>query len=152
MKYIGIDYGEKNVGIAVSDDEGKLAFAKTVLKNDKNLLENVAKICRDEKIFAIVLGESLDFDGKPNPIMKDILIFKKKLVKTFLQSKNAHPNISREEKCFRGKIYLEPEFLTSAEAEHLQDKTNKLDASAAALILKSYLDKQNWNQKKNETI
>lgn len=126
MKYLGIDYGEKNVGIAVSDDGGKLAFAKTVLKNDKNLIENIAQICRDEKIETIVLGESLDFKGQPNLIMKGILIFKEKLVKgTGL------------------KIYLEPEFLTSAEAERLQGKTNKLDASAAALILKSYLDKRN---------
>ena len=131
MKYLGIDYGEKNVGIAVSDDGGNLAFAKTVLRNDKNLPENVLRICEEEKIEAIVLGESLDFAGKPNPIMKDILNFKGKLVGAFSHSENA-PKIP---------IYLEPEFLTSAEAERLQGKTNKLDASAAALILKSYLDK-----------
>ena len=126
MKYLGIDYGGKNVGIAVSDDGGKLAFAKAVLKNDKNLIENVAKICGEEKIDAIVLGESLDFNGQPNLIMKNILIFKDNL-----------------KKMSGLKIYLEPEFLTSAEAERIQGKTDKLDASAAALILKSYLDKLN---------
>ena len=139
MKYLGIDYGAKNVGIAVSDDGGNLAFAKTVLKNDKNLLENVLKICEEEKIEAIVMGESLDFNGKPNPIMKDILSFRKKLA-----------DVSEL------KIHLEPEFLTSAEAEQIQGKhlrhirkkdrqgaqikLRKNDASAAALILKSYLD------------
>ncbi|MFH1402194.1 MAG: Holliday junction resolvase RuvX [Patescibacteria group bacterium] len=140
MKYLGIDYGEKNVGIAVSDDGGNLAFAKIVLPNDKNLLENVVKICNDDKVDAVVLGESLNFAGKPNPIMKDILAFKNKL-----------------EKLLELKIYLEPEFLTSAEAGRIQGKTlrnirkkdrikskikpQKNDASAAALILKTYLSR-----------
>ena len=124
MKYLGIDYGEKNVGVAVSDDGGNLAFAKIVLKNDKYLLENVLKICGEEKIDEVVLGESFDFSGQPNLIMKDILSFKKDL----------------EDK--KIKINLEPEFLTSVEAERIQGKNDKLDASAAAFILKSYLDKQ----------
>ena len=34
MKYLGIDYGEKRVGIAISDEEGKVAFPKIVLKNN----------------------------------------------------------------------------------------------------------------------
>jgi len=130
MKYLGIDYGEKNVGIAVSDDSGKLAFAKTVLKNDKYLLENILKICNEEKIEAVVLGESFDFSGQPNLIMKDILIFKNKL-----------------EKISGLQVYLEPEFLTSAEAERIQGKNDKIDASAAALILKSYLEKQAGQEK-----
>lgn len=50
MKYLGIDYGEKNVGIAVSDDGGNLAFAKTVLHNGKQLLESILKICLEEKL------------------------------------------------------------------------------------------------------
>jgi putative Holliday junction resolvase len=124
MKYLGIDYGEKNVGIAVSDDSGKLAFAKTVLKNDKHLLKNILKICDEEKVGAIVMGDSFDFSGQPNNIMKGVLKFKKDLEKNDLI------------------VYLEPEFLTSAEAERIQGKNDKIDASAAALILKSYLDKK----------
>ncbi|MEA2112962.1 MAG: Holliday junction resolvase RuvX [Patescibacteria group bacterium] len=123
MKYLGIDYGEKNVGIATSDDGGELAFAKVVLNNDNQLLENVLKICEEEKIKVVVIGDSFDFSGQPNNIMKDVLNFKKVLEKNNLT------------------VHLEPEFLTSAEAERIQGKNDKLDASAAALILKSYLDK-----------
>ncbi len=124
MKYLGIDYGEKNVGVAVSDDGGNLAFAKVVLKNDKNLLGNILKIYDKEKINEVVLGESFDFSGQPNLIMKDILSFKKKLENNEI------------------KVNLEPEFLTSAEAERIQGKNDKIDSSAAALILKSYLEKK----------
>ena len=127
MKYLGIDYGEKNVGIAVSDDNGKLAFAKMVLKNDKQLLENILVFCKQEKIEAVVLGDSFDFSGQPNFVRKNILNLKKVLEEDNL------------------RVFLEPEFLTSAEAERVQGKNDKIDASAAALILKSYLDKQQKN-------
>ena len=40
-------------------------------------------------------------------------------------------------------VHLHPEFLTSAEAERLQGKNHMHDASAAALILKSYLETKN---------
>ncbi len=125
MKYLGIDFGSKRVGIAMSDDDGKMAFPKTVLANDKNLIESIKKICIEEKIGAIVLGESKDFDMKDNMIMEEIRKFKTEIEsETFLE------------------VIFEPEFLTSAEAERLQGKTKLLDASAAALILKSYLDKR----------
>jgi putative holliday junction resolvase len=124
MKYLGIDYGTKNVGIATSDDSGSLAFAKIVLQNSKQLLDDILKICEEEKIRVIIMGDSSDFSGQPNKIMKDILNFKKDLERNDL------------------KVYLEPEFLTSAEAERIQGKSDKIDASAAALILKSYLDKK----------
>lgn len=124
MKYLGIDYGEKRVGLAVSDEEGKVAFPLDVLSNDKRLLDRVKKICADEKIESIVIGESKDFGGKDNMIMKDAKIFYKALKKSV-----------------KLPTHWEIEFYTSKEAERLQGKHGMLDASAAAIILKSYLDK-----------
>ncbi len=124
MKYLGIDYGEKNIGIAVSDDGGNLAFAKTILNNDNQLLENILKICEKDNINEIVIGESKNLNGEENPIQKKVLEFKK--------------NLSENVKI---PIHLEPEFLTSMEARRLQENVKKIDASAAALILKSYIDK-----------
>jgi len=46
------------------------------------------------------------------------------------------------EKHFNITVHMEPEFLTSAQAEVIQGKNYKIDASAAAIILQSYLDKQ----------
>ncbi len=124
MKYLGIDFGSKRVGIAVSDDGGKLAFPHSVTQNDGKLLEKIKEIIEKEKTEQIVIGESKDFKGEPNKIMAQIEEFKKIL----------------EEKT-KLRISLEPEFLTSAEAEHIQGKTEMHDASAAAIILQSFLDK-----------
>ena len=57
MKFLGIDYGSKKVGIAVSDDSANLAFPKCVIGNDVELLEHIARIVSEENIGAIVLGE-----------------------------------------------------------------------------------------------
>ena len=125
MKYLGIDYGIKRVGLATSDPDGKVAFPLDVLSNDKRLILRIKQACASEKIESVVIGESKDFGGKNNSIMKDA----KEFVKTLKKSLDL-------------PIHWEPEFLTSAEAERLQGKHGMLDASAAAIILKSYLDKK----------
>ena len=40
-------------------------------------------------------------------------------------------------------VSLEPEFMTSQQASRLQGENDKLDASSAAIILQSYLDRRN---------
>jgi putative Holliday junction resolvase len=124
MRYLGIDYGEKRVGIAVSDADGKFAFAKAVFPNNNKLIESVQKMCAEQKIGAIVVGESNDLNIMPNEIMKQIEPFKNNL-----------------ERMIGLPVYFEPEFYSSAEAERIQGKVKNLDASAAAIILQSYLDK-----------
>jgi len=124
MRYLGIDFGSKRVGVAVGDGENRMAFPHAVISNDKNLLPEIEKIIAKEKIEKVVIGESKDFKGEPNKIMGEIEKFKKILTeKTKLE------------------ILLEPEFMTSAQAEHLQGKNEMHDASAAAIILQFYLDK-----------
>jgi len=130
MKFLGIDYGEKKVGIASSDDEGSIAFPEAVLRNDKNLNERLKEICLAKNIKALVLGESLDFKGKPNPIHKKILEFK-----ALLESELKIP------------VHLESEFLTTRQSLNIQGPNKLIDASAAAIILQSFLDKSKKDHK-----
>ncbi|MEK7151819.1 MAG: Holliday junction resolvase RuvX [Patescibacteria group bacterium] len=124
-KFMGIDYGTKRVGIALSDDGGSMAFPRTVLSNDKHLLSKVEALCSTEGVAEIVIGESLNYAQKPNPLMEHITPFKKEL-----------------ESATHLPVHFEREFMTSAEAKHMQGDVGSLDASAAAIILQSYLDKQ----------
>lgn len=125
MRVLGIDYGTKKVGLAVSDEAGTIAFPYTVIPNTGNLAEKMAEICQKEGIGGIVIGESHDFDGTPNPVMKKIMPFKKNLEDTL----GLH-------------VFLEPEFLTSKQARNIQESSALTDASAAAIILQSFLDKR----------
>ena len=124
MKILGIDYGTKKVGVAVSDESGSMAFPYAVIPSTSDLAEKIQTICIKENIEAVVIGESRDFDGQPNPVMKKITPLKKKL----------------EEK-LGFLVYLEPEYLTSKQARNIQEGSALTDASAAAIILQSYLDK-----------
>lgn len=123
MRLLGIDYGVKNVGISLTDDKGMMAFPHSVVKNDKNIISTIEKIILENKTGKIVVGESKDFKGKPNKIMKAVDIFVTEL-------KARGYNVS-----------LEPEFMSSQQAEFFMGKTEMLDASAATIILQSYIDK-----------
>ena len=123
-RILGIDYGTKRVGVAVSDLAREFALPLTVVANAHDLLAEIIKIATDNEVGEIVLGESRDFKGKPNPIFQDVEKFKKQLeVNNYV-------------------VYWELEFMTSIQAERLQGKHDKIDASAAALILQAYLDRE----------
>lgn len=55
-KFLGIDYGKSKVGLAVGDDETRMAFQYGVLDNDKNFLQKLAEIIEKENISKIIIG------------------------------------------------------------------------------------------------
>lgn len=127
MRYLGIDYGTKRVGLALSDEAGVMGFPHSVEQNDGGLLDRVVALIERERVAAIVVGDSRDFSGVENPVAKEAKVFAKQL----------------EEKTGIGAIY-EPEMLTTQEArrdfEGIRTK-GVVDSSAAALILTSYLSR-----------
>ncbi len=123
MRYLGIDYGAKRVGVAVSDERGDFAYPFAVVENFDGLLDEIAAICKENNIGEIVVGESKNYAQEENEIMKEIL-----------------PFVGDLRKALGLPVHLHPEFLTSREAEQLQGHNDMHDASAAALILKSYLE------------
>lgn len=125
MRYMGIDYGAKRVGIALSDERGQFALPHVVLGNTKHLVDDIHMIIKEYGVTHVVLGESKNYKWEDNPIMKDIHALKEVI-----------------EDLLKLPVSLEPEILTSREAEHIQGKNDMHDASAAALILKSYLDRE----------
>jgi len=124
MKLMAVDYGAKRVGVASTDDSGEFALPRVVLSNDENLIDNILRQINDEKIERVVVGDSKNLDGTPNMISKDITTFVEEL-----RTKNI-------------EVVMHPEVYTSMEADRLQGQNDMRDASAAALILKSYIDNQ----------
>lgn len=125
MKLLGIDYGSKRVGIALSDSEGKMAFPHSVLKNDASFLSTLCALIESEGVDEIVIGHSKSKSGEDNPIQAAIT----ELV-TDLTLETGLP------------VHLEPEQYSTQEAVRLQGRTDKTDASAAAIILNSFITRQ----------
>ena len=122
MKLMAIDYGTKRIGVASTDDSGQFALPRAVWPNDSSLLDKILKFKEDEGITKIVIGESKNLKGKANPIQKEIEKLKNELEKRGTET-----------------VY-QTEVFTTMEARRTQGQTEMTDASAAALILKSFLD------------
>ncbi|MDO8492366.1 MAG: RuvX/YqgF family protein [bacterium] len=124
MRVLGIDYGKKRVGIALSDESGKFALPKAVLPASPSLADEIEKLAKQSEVKTIVIGESLDYGGRPNPLIQDVDVLIRIL----------------EDKGF--DVVLEEEYGSTVEAERFQGKNEMSDASAAAIILQRFLDKK----------
>lgn len=123
MRYLGIDYGKKKVGLAISDPSGSIAFPLTVLDNGPKLAEHLVKLTTEEGVGEIVLSESLDYRHQPNPVMAEVAELKERL-----------------ESEFDLTVHLQPEWLTSREAERDIGLDKMSHARAAAVMLRSFLE------------
>ncbi len=121
---MGIDYGAKRVGVAVSDASGSVAFPKTVLPNDSTLVREVCALIASESVSIVILGESVNKDGGDNAIMEHARAFKAHL-----------------EKSCGVEVALEPEYYSTREAR-VHTGEYSVDAEAAAILLNSYITKR----------
>ena len=126
MRRLGIDYGRKRIGLALTDARGDFAYPLVVLPNDGKLLGRLKTICVTEAVGEIVLGESLNFRRRQNPIMRAVLKFKRQL-----------------ENSLGLPVMFEDETLTTKEAGRFSNHDPLLDARAAAIILRQYLARIN---------
>ena len=129
MKYLGIDYGEKRIGIAVSDSGGSMAFARTTIhKTTKEAFWNsLLRMIETEAAEAIVVGMPKTADGGDTMIIRQV--------------RNFIPSLKR--RCDL-PVFIMDETLSSFDAEMKLRETGKncsgLDAAAAAGILESFLN------------
>ena len=65
-RFLGIDYGTKRIGVAVSDESGTLAFPKEIIENDALTFKRLGEIITENNVSEIVVGESVDFSGRLN--------------------------------------------------------------------------------------
>ena len=139
MRVVGLDVGEKRIGIAISDLTGTLARPLGVLRPSGLELDaldvvarEIARLAAEEDgVSAIVVGLPRRLDGSPTEMTPRVERFARQL-----ESKTSLP------------VALQDERLSSREAESrlaVRDKDwrsrkAKLDAAAAAVILQDYLD------------
>ena len=137
MKYLGIDYGSKKIGFAHSDDEGRMAYPLMIASNDAVLLKDTLELIREMKFAVVVIGESVDGKGKPNPIAKEARAFGAKL-----------------EGSIDIKIVFEKEWYSTVEARKQPGKEgdHNVDDQAAAIVLQRYLDKINGPGKFSDDV
>ncbi|TRZ78085.1 Holliday junction resolvase RuvX [bacterium] len=74
-KLLAIDYGDKHVGLAISDETRTIAVPYKTLENNEALFDALVKICEDEKIQKIIVGIPIGFQGETEQTAKTRLFF-----------------------------------------------------------------------------
>ena len=150
MRRLGIDHGKVRIGLALSDEEGRLALPhRTVTRRGKALAEVIAEIAAEAaraEVREIVVGLPLDMEGTEGDAARHARAFARHL-----------------EKAVEAPLVLWDERLTTVAAERslreigVRGRARKdvVDQSAAALLLQSYLDAQadtSWDDEQIEAF
>lgn len=130
---LGLDVGDRRVGVAVSDELGLLASPRTVLSR-RGLEHDLAAVLdwlERERAQRIVVGHPLRFDGTPGEQARKVERFV-----AALAARTDRPIVLWDERLSSNEA---AEALRAAGARRKQ-RQQPLDALAAAIILQNYLD------------
>jgi putative Holliday junction resolvase len=135
VRILGLDVGEKRIGLAVSDPLGITAQGLEVLKrrDPETDLARLVEVARQWGVQEIVLGLPRHLDGRPGQAVPEILELGRRL-----------------QEALGVKVTTRDERLTTAEAERVllqadlsrRRRRQVVDRLAAVLILQGYLDQR----------
>ncbi len=136
MRYLGIDWGSKYVGIAISDKEGLFSFPYDVLKNDdEHLLEvKIYEILKKNRITNVIIGLPLTLKGNESESSKKVREFVEKLRKN---EKFSSITFEFFDERLTTKL-VEKELLTLKKKR--EEKKAIINKATAQKILQDYLD------------
>ncbi len=132
-RLLAIDYGQKRVGIAVTDNEQIIASGLTTV-HSKDVLFFLENYLKSEEVECFVIGEAKNLDNSPSESARFIEPFVKKLSKTFPEIK-----IVRVDERFSSKIAFQTMIDAGLKKKTRRDKA-LVDKVSATIILQSYLE------------
>lgn len=126
MRYAALDWGQKRIGVALSDAEGILGLPYGVwqFRNFESFLKDLALFIEKEGVGALIVGLPLSFAQKNTRQTEEVRRAGEKIKAALIIP-----------------VMFENEVLTTKLAARYQGEGQKNDASAAALILQSFLDR-----------
>ena len=133
MRTLGIDFGEKRIGIAVSDPLGYTAQGIETLQNKERakVLTELAGLCKSYEVSEVVIGLPINMNGSMGPKAKEILELLPELEKALgVPVKTWDERLSSREV---GRVMIEQGL------SRRKQKKNS-DQLAAILILQSYME------------
>lgn len=147
--YLGVDFGKAKIGLAIADSETRIAFSYGVLKNNRELVNNLKNIIKKEEIGKIIVGDSSQISSPPAKEGTRGVVFS-------AQQKPLRPTDTSPWQGRRfGKLlekmnipieYQSEIFSTQQAERNLKEKGSKRikrfdDQEAARIILQSWLDR-----------
>lgn len=133
-RFVGIDYGRKRVGVAVSDPLGIFASALDTVPAAK-IVEYLNKYVQNNKVKAFVVGYPMNLNNKPSEAAHYVDLFLRQLHKAFPQI----PVILEDER-FTSQLAMRSLIDSGVKKMDRREK-GAVDKVSAAIILQTYLDR-----------
>ena len=133
-RIIGIDYGRKRVGVAVSDPHGIFASPMDTVPAAK-IIDYLKKYAETESVTRFVVGYPVNMDNTPSEAAADVDIFLKNMAKAF-----PSVPVTLEDERFTSVLAHRAMIDGGMKAKDRRDKSS-VDKISAAIILQSYLDR-----------
>lgn len=134
-RIVGIDYGRKRVGVAVSDPLGIFASALETVHSAK-IIDYLKNYARNERIVLFVVGYPMNMDNRPSEAAADVDVFLKQLAKHF-------PDIPvvKEDERFTS-VLAHRAMIDGGVKKSVRSEKGAADRISAAIILQSYMDRK----------
>ena len=133
MRFLCIDLGDKRTGLAICDGDEILASPLQVIEGQKTLHDEILKIAKENQVEGLVFGLPLNMDGSEG----DRAVMTRKFADA-IKSRTTLPIYFQDE---RLSTYAAGDKLAQTGLTHKQKK-NKIDAIAAAEILKNFIEQR----------
>lgn len=138
-RYLGIDFGDKRLGIAVSDEDKIFSFPRDYLENNNELYNRLLRIIKEENVSKIIIGYPLNFKSEITVQTSKVIEFKNKLDE-FLNKNFLRLELIYFDERFTSKI-AKCRLLDSGCNKKTRRDKGLLDSISAQIILQDYIDK-----------
>ncbi len=138
-RFLGIDFGDKRIGIAVSDEDKIFSFSRDFLTNNNELYIKLLKIIKEENVSKIVIGYPLNFKSEQTIQTTKVIAFRNKLDE-FLNKNFLPLELVFFDERFTSKI-AQCRLIDSGCNKKARRNKGLVDSISAQIILQDYIDK-----------
>jgi putative Holliday junction resolvase len=134
QRILGIDYGSRRVGLALSDPMGIIAQPIDAVKQSSQLIDDLRKIMKRDHVKVIVVGMPLNLKGQAAQTAQEVQLFVEQL-RAELQIE-----VATWDERFTTTIAQQTMITMGTKKKERQQKNGRIDSMAAAVMLQNYLD------------
>ena len=131
-RILAIDYGEKRVGLAITDPLKLFAYPLDTFQNDSNLIKKIEEIIKEKNVLTIILGEPVKESGEESRIAEKIRKFREQL------STTTGLDVQLVDERYTSELAKQRIIETVKSKKKRRDKA-LVDKNAAAIMLEDYL-------------
>lgn len=130
MRYLGLDYGTRRIGVALADSLTHVAVPRGIIKKDARVFDAIGMLCKQEEVSAVILGLPLTLRGEEGEMARE--------ARNFGQQLSARLGVAVE--------FIDERLSSSG----LRSRdVQSVDAAAAAIILQVWLDRHRKEKKQD---